>query len=77
VFTLTKEAIEFRDNSQTSSIKWIDINDLKISKDSAGYKSSMMIVTNNFTKTIDITGLNKTPEDLKILMEIFSKDLKK
>jgi hypothetical protein len=71
VITLTADTIEFQENLRLTIIKWSDIKDLKVTTDTNDKRSSMTIVTNFETKTIDITGLDKSPDELNKLIEIY------
>lgn len=71
VITLTVDEIEFQDNPRPTKIKWSDIKDIKITTDKNDGKSLMTIMTNFETKTIDITGLDKNPDDLNKLIANF------
>jgi len=71
VITLTTDEIEFQNNPRPTKIKWTDIKDIKVENQKDDGKSIMTIVTNFDTKTIDITGLDKKPDELYKLVESF------
>lgn len=71
VITLTQDEIEFQDNPTPTKIKWKDIKDLKIEESKDSGKSLMTITTTFGTKTIDIAGLDKKPDDIFKLVETF------
>jgi hypothetical protein len=71
VITLTSDEIEFQDDPRPTKIKWADIKDLKVENKKEDGKTVMTIVTNLETKTVDITGLDRKPDDLYKLVESF------
>ena len=73
ILILAKDSIEIIDKKKTTSIHWLQIRDWKIENDEG--TRYLIIDTAEIKKKINISWLDKTPEEIEILITKFKNPL--